>query len=237
MSENPIFQSEKSEADSSLAKRRISTKQLATLAILAAIAYVIMVVGRIPIVLFLKYDPKDVIIAISGFIYGPFSAFAISVVVSFIEMVTVSDTGPWGLLMNILSTCAFVCPAAFIYKRRHTIKGAVLGLVVGGVLVIVVMMLWNYLVTPFYMGVPREKVAELLIPAFLPFNALKAGLNGTITVLLYKPVVTALRKAKLVEKPKSTAQSSGSRKYGVLIVALVILATLVLLGLVLAGKI
>ena len=29
---------------------------------LAAIAYVVVVVGRIPVVLFLKYDPKDIII-------------------------------------------------------------------------------------------------------------------------------------------------------------------------------
>lgn len=223
-------------ADRPLGEKRMDTKKLATFAILAALAYVVMVVGRIPIVLFLKYDPKDVIIAISGFIYGPLSAFVISVVVSLIEMVTVSDTGPWGLLMNVLSTCVFVCPAAYIYKKNHTIKGAVIGLVVGGVLMIGVMLLWNYLVTPFYMGIPREKVEEMLFTYFLPFNALKAGLNGVITILLYKPVVQSLRKARLI-KESEPGEGAGKRKYGVFIVALVVLATLILLGLVLAGKI
>ena len=48
------------------------------------------------------------------------------------------------------------------------------------------MLLWNYLITPLYMGYPREAVAELLLPAFLPFNLLKSGLNSGITFLLYK---------------------------------------------------
>lgn len=37
------------------------TKKLTTIAMLCAITYVVMAVGRIPVVLFLKYDPSDVI--------------------------------------------------------------------------------------------------------------------------------------------------------------------------------
>ena len=54
------------------------------------------------------------------------------------------------------------------------------------------MMFWNYLITPLHMGYPREAVAELLIPVFLPFNLLKGGLNTGITLVLYKPVVSTL---------------------------------------------
>ncbi len=56
------------------------------------------------------------------------------------------------------------------------------------------MMLWNYLIAPIYMGYSREAVAKLLIPAFLPFNLLKSGLNAGFTFLLYKPITTALRR-------------------------------------------
>ena len=45
------------------------------------------------------------------------------------------------------------------------------------------------LITPFYMGYPREAVVELLLPAFLPINLIKGGLNAGITMLLYKPIV------------------------------------------------
>lgn len=57
---------------------------------------------------------------------------------------------------------------------------------------VLVMMLWNYLVAPLYMGIPREEVVKLLLPAFLPFNLIKGGLNAAITMLLYKPVVSVL---------------------------------------------
>ena len=167
-----------------------SSKKMITMAMLVALAYMFMLVGRVaivPAVGFLKYDPKDIIITIGGFIYGPLSAFIISVVVSLIEMVTVSETGIIGLIMNVLATCAFVCPAAFIYKRVHTMKGALIGLGIGCIGMTGVMLLWNYLITPLYMGYPREAIAQLLIPGFLPFNLIKSGLNAGLTLLIYKP--------------------------------------------------
>ena len=59
-------------------------------------------------------------------------------------------------------------------------------------------MLWNYLLTPIYMGYPREAVAAMLPTVFFPFNLIKGLLNAVILILIYKPVVRGLRKAKLV---------------------------------------
>ncbi len=184
------------------------TKKITTTAMLCAIAYVVVVIGRIPVVLFLKYDPKDIIITLGGLIWGPMTSFIVSVIVSLIEMVTISENGPIGLIMNIVSTCSFACTASFIYKKKRTLSGAVIGLVAGSLTMVVVMLLWNYLITPIYMGYPREAVAELLIPAFLPFNLLKAGLNAGFTFLLYKPITMALRKAGYI----SDSQNVQSRK-------------------------
>ncbi len=203
------------------------TKKLSTVGMLCAIAYVLAVVGRIPLVLFLKYDPKDIIIAISGLIFGPLTSFLIALVVSLVEMVTISENGIIGCSMNIISSCSFACTAAFIYKRKHKLSGALFGLFCGCGCQAVVMMLWNYLIAPIYMGYPREAIVELLIPAFLPFNLIKGGLNAAITMLLYKPVVTALRRSNLVE----SKQDSGKVRIniGVLLVALLMLMTCVLL--------
>ena len=44
------------------------TKKLTIIGMLCALAYIAVVVGRIPLVLFLKYDPKDVVIVIGGLI-------------------------------------------------------------------------------------------------------------------------------------------------------------------------
>lgn len=212
--------------------RNPALRKMLTLGILSAIAFLLMAMFRIPVVMFLKYDPKDIIITFGGFLFGPMASFLMSIVVSFLEMLTVSDTGPIGLLMNVLSTCSFACTAAFIYKKHQSVKGAVAGLLAGVAAMVTVMLLWNYFITPLYMGVPREAVAEMLLPAFLPFNLLKGGLNAAITMLVYKPLVTALRKAGLV--PPSTGEA-GRRNTGVMLVAGVVLASCILLVLVMQG--
>ena len=67
------------------------TKRLTTVGMLCALAYVAVVFGRMPVILFLKYDPKDVIIAIGGLIFGPLTSFTVALIVSLIEMFTIID--------------------------------------------------------------------------------------------------------------------------------------------------
>ena len=210
------------------------TKKLVTMAMLAALAYLVMLVIKIPVVLFLKYEPKDIIITIGGFIYGPLAACIISLIVSFVEFLTVSGTGVLGLIMNVISTCTFACTAAFIYKKKHTMQGAVIGLIAGIVVMVPIMILWNYLITPIYMGYPREAVVELLLPAFLPFNLVKGGLNAGITFFLYKPVVTALRSANLIPMAEENT-SKKQVKIGAALVSILLVASCTLCTLVLNG--
>jgi len=201
---------------------------------LCALAYVAVAVGRIPLILFLKYDPKDVIIAIGGLIWGPLLSFIVSFIVSFIEMISISGMGILGFIMNVISSSTFACTAAFIYKKRHTLSGAYIALFSGWFLMVAVMLLWNYLITPIYMGYSREAVVKLLLPAFLPFNLIKGGLNTAITLLLYKPIESALRNVNLI--PNKTITSPKPKKnIGVLLVALFIFATCILLLLSLKG--
>lgn len=210
------------------------TRTMVSLGLLAAIAYVVMLLSKLlPQVLgFLQFDLKDTVICIGGFIFGPVAAAMVSIVVAFIEMITVSDTGPIGLLMNVLATCAFCCTASFIYKKKHSMAGAVIGLASGTIALTIIMLLWNYLVTPIYMVMDRAFVASLLIPYFLPFNLVKGGMNMAAILLLYKPVVGALRKAHLVAPSE---KQKGKFNVGYLLFALVLLATFVVLMLVLAG--
>ncbi len=203
------------------------TKKLTITGMLCALAYVMTAVGRVPIVLFLKYDPKDIVIAIGGLIFGPLTSFEIAVIVSIVEMFTISENGALGLIMNVISSCSFACTATFVYRKKHTLSGAVVGLFCGWGCMVSAMLLWNYLITPIYMGYPREAVVELLLPAFLPFNLIKGGLNAAITMLLYKPIVTALRCSHLLETASTTTKSRIN--VGVLLVSLLIITTCVLL--------
>ena len=159
------------------------TRRLAVTAMLCALAYAAVAVARIPItpVEFLKYEPKDVIIAIGGFLYGPLAALSISVIVSLIEMLTISSTGWIGFAMNVLSSVAFSGIAALVYRKKRTLGGAVLGLCLGVV----------------------------CMPIIRPFNLLKGCLNGALTALLYRPVVQGLRHAHLF--PESSAAPARKR--------------------------
>ena len=214
--------------------RSDSIRKMVLIAMLAAIAYIIVAYIRIPVILFLKYEPKDVVITIGGFLLGPMASFIISLVVSLVEMVTVSDTGPIGCLMNLISTCSFACTASLIYKRRHNLKGAILGLLAGSVTMIAVMLLWNWLITPLYMGTPRETVEEMLLPMFLPFNTLKAGLNSALVLCLYKPLTSALRRTRLLPQENHPPRNA---KPGMYVFAIALLATCILFLLVMQGKI
>ena len=206
---------------------KTKTKELTITALLCAAAYAAVAVGRIPLILFLKYDPKDIVIAIGGLLFGPLTSFSVAFIVSLIELCTISGNGILGFVMNVISSCSFACTAAFIYKRKHQLSGAITGLLCGWGCMVSVMLLWNYLITPFYMGCPRDTVAQLLLPAFLPFNLIKGGLNAALTLLVYKPVVTALRHAHLIDAPQS--QQEARIYIGVILAALLIFVGCILL--------
>ncbi|MBQ4036567.1 MAG: ECF transporter S component [Clostridia bacterium] len=183
--------------------KKFGVKELALIAMFCALSFAAVLLGRvIPDVLgFLSYDPKDAVVAVAGFLFGPLYTVLITVIVSVIEMLTISSTGIYGCIMNIVSTVAFSLPAALIYKKQRSYKGAVYGLGAGLIFMTACMVLWNYLITPLYMGIPRGQVAGMLATVFFPFNAIKGGINMALTLLLYKPLVTALRRARLVSVP------------------------------------
>lgn len=201
-------------------------RRLTIMALLTALSFVAVAFIRIPAVLFLNYEPKDVLLTIGGFLFGPLAGACMAVAVALLELVTVSTTGGIGLAMNIISSCLFVCTASAIYQRKRTLGGALIGLICGILLTTAGMLLWNYLITPLYMSVSREEIAGMLLPIFAPFNLLKGGINAALTMLLYKPVSSALRAARLLPPAQIDGKKS---RIPIWLVALFVLATLVLL--------
>ena len=188
----------------------IKTKKLTAIAMLSALTYVFMFASKIipPIEGFLQYDAKDVVITIGGFVYGPVATVFISVIVAFLEFISVSHTGPIGLLMNIISTVAFSFTAACIYSRKKTLFGAFLSLFAATVTLVVIMLLWNYFITPLYMGVPQSVIKSMLLTVFLPFNAVKGIINSGFILFMYRPVVLVLQKTGLVERKSKNEHKS-----------------------------
>lgn len=214
--------------------KKIDIKKLTVMAMLCALAYVsVWLFQPFPKINgILSVEIKDSILSVIGFLYGPLPALLSVIVVALLEMVTISNTGPIGLLMNVISSAFFLLPAAYVYKKDRSLKGAVLGLLLGIVSTTGTMVLWNWIITPWYQKVPREVVEGMLLPLFLPFNALKSSVNAALSVLLYKSAVTALRRARLLPERERREEK---RSILFLIPVGLLLVTLVLILLVWSG--
>ena len=171
--------------------RKETIKKMTVMAMLAALSMVLVYaihVPLIPVVPFLEYDPADIPILIAAMAYGPVSGLVLTVVVSIIQGMFISTTGPWGILMHVIATGTLVLVAGGIYRLRHTRAGAVLGLVFGTLAMGLVMVPANHFITPVWMGAPTEVVDSLMLVGILPFNLLKGVLNSVIYFVAGRPL-------------------------------------------------
>lgn len=178
-------------------------RRLVSVAVFGAMAYVVMLFIRFPVG-FLTLDVKDAVITLCGLYFGPVGALALGVLVPLLEMVTVSGTGVYGFLMNMLGTLSFALPASIIYRYRRTFEGAIVGIISSVCAMTATMMIANLVVTPYYMHVTAADVAKMIPTLLLPFNLVKAVLNAAIVLLLYKPLSKALRRAGFLHGREQT---------------------------------
>jgi riboflavin transporter FmnP len=158
------------------------------------------------------------------------SALAMSVIVALLEMVTVSDSGILGAIMNTVTSASFTCTAAFVYSKRRDIQGAVTGLALACVVATAAALLWNYAIIPLYVpGVTRDTVAAVMLPALIPFNLIKTSLNAVLALLVYKRVSAALRAAGLYTEPESGNATKFFHTAVMIVSAIIAVALLVLL--------
>ena len=171
---------------------RWSTKRIAMYALFVALSMAVSFVEFpiVPGVEWLKYDPSGIVSLMAGFAYGP----AAAVIVSVLGFLPHLFTNPWGTLMAVLVALALSVPAALIYRRNKTRKGAVIGIIVGAIAALAMAIVGNIIVTPFYAHMTTAQVVALIVPALLPFNALKFTIHGVVTFLIYKPISNLLNR-------------------------------------------
>ena len=171
---------------------RWSTKRIAMYALFVALSMAVSFVEFpiVPGVEWLKYDPSGIVGLVAGFAYGP----AAAVIVSVLGFLPHLFTNPWGTLMAVLVALALSVPAALIYRRNKTRKGAVIGIIVGAIAALAMAIVGNIIVTPFYAHMTTAQVVALIVPALLPFNALKFTIHGVVTFLIYKPISNLLNR-------------------------------------------
>lgn len=167
---------------------RWSTRQMVTMALMCAISALLQFVQipLLPAAPFLCYDPSLMPAMVSGFAYGPASGVVIGILASVIHGLI---TGEWvGALMNSVACVAFVVPAALIYSKMRTLRGAIGGLIVSVACVVLAAIASNLTIGVWFWYGSADAIMPLMLPAVLPFNLIKAALNSVLTVIVYKAV-------------------------------------------------
>ncbi len=209
-------------------------KKMSMLAMFIALGYICLFIFRFK-VSFLTLEFKDVFITMSGFVYGPVAAAVVALTETLLELVTLSDTGFWGALMNFAGSCAFAVAASLIYKFNKSYKSAVIGLVAAVFSMTAVMLVMNLIITPIYTHTDAKTVAGMIPKLLLPFNLIKGALNASIAFILYKPFSQALKAIGLL--PKSDKFTVNRKSViGMLVALAVIVASVVMIFTVFDGS-
>ncbi len=214
-------------------KKNVNIRKICVVGVLCAISYLCMFLLKFKVG-FLSFDLKDAFLCIISFLYGPIYGSISAFLVAFIEFISVSETGVYGFLMDAISGIAFAGTCGFIYKFKRTLNGAVVGLFTAVAFMTAVMLFFNLIITPKYMGVEVGKVASMIPTLFLPFNLIKGLVNMGLTLILYKPLILAFKKTGLIIS-HNTETDKRKFWYLTLFSAIIILISVIIILLVFKG--
>ena len=191
------------------ADRRRPLLTVVATALLAAIAYVLMLLEfpLLPSASHLKMDFGDLPAVLGGVLFGPVCGVAVELVKNLLEMLTkgLGTQMGFGNLQNFLVGCAFVLPYTLLYRwlERKNCRPAVrltVPALVGLVSILVVGFLSNLVVAPLYLRfflgqvLSQELVVSYAVVS-LPFNALKAAILSVVLVPLLTTAIQPIRRA------------------------------------------
>jgi riboflavin transporter FmnP len=152
------------------------------MALFVALGFILSFI-EIPLMPYLKYDPANVTALLAGLAYGPVSGCLVGGVTAVLHACV---TGNWpGALVNIVVACAFVLPAAIVYRHSKRVAWQVFGLVLSCIAMLACAVAMNLLVYPF-LGTPVEAVVAMIVPLLIPFNRIKGVINAVLAFVLQK---------------------------------------------------
>lgn len=190
------------------------TRYLVQIGMLAGIAVVLMLFD-IPLPFapsFYQIDLSELPVLIGAFAMGPMAGVLIELIKILLNLViNGTDTAFVGEFANFLIGCALIVPAALVYQRKKTRKSAVIGMLLGTIVMAAVGGVINaYVLLPAYsaaFGIPIDGLVEMgaavnraitSLPTFclfavVPFNLVKGLVVSVITLLLYKHISRILK--------------------------------------------
>ncbi len=196
----------------SVKKSSISTRALVSIAVSAAISFILMQFNfSLPFApAFIKLDLSDVPSLIMAFSIGPLAAVMTELVKNLLNLLVTTTSGV-GELSNFLLGCIFVVPAGLIYRQHKTRNTALFSMLVGTICFAIGGIFSNlFIMFPFYTIVSGmsmdiiiamcskilpfvDTTAEVILLSVTPFNLLKGIFVSVVTFLLYKHITPIIK--------------------------------------------
>lgn len=151
----------------------------------SAVSILLLRVPLIPAAPFLEYDMADIFVLLCTVLIGTSYGTVSLAVVCLIQAFLLGDNGVIGFIMHFASSEAMVLIFGLLCRKSASLKRLVLSAVMATAVMTVIMIPLNFVFTGIFMGTPLKMVADLLVPAIIPFNLLKGAINCTAAVILY----------------------------------------------------
>ncbi len=164
-------------------------RALALVGMLGAASFILMATIQVPLLPaapYLRYDPSDVVGLVAAVTMGPVHAATV-VAAKDLLYFFFRARSVFGPLANFIAVATFVFVAGWVYRiRRRSGPGPLLVACGAGALArVVVMVPANFIILNLQLGMPAEKVASLIWPVIIPFNAAASVINTALSVLLF----------------------------------------------------
>ena len=191
-----------------MAKSTQRVRNLAVTGMLSAVGCVLMMLDfPLPMLIpsFVKMDVSELPALLASFSIGPVSGIMVCLLKNVLSAIFHGSTLGIGEVCNFLMGAVFTGVAGLIYKRNKTRKTAIIGSLVGAVVMAIASVPIN-----FFFSYPVYAAAfggmEAIIAAYqainpnigsllgclivfnLPFNLVKGLLTSLLTFLVYKPL-------------------------------------------------
>ncbi len=195
--------------------KKQNIRNITVTAIMGAIGFILMML-EFPISFlipsFIKFDFSELPALVTAFALGPWWAVLVCFIKNALHLF-VGTTAGVGELSNFVLGAIFVYSAGVVYKHNKTRKGALMGALIGAVLMSAISVVTNYFfVYPIYakMLIPMDAIVGMykailpfvdnllkaLLVFNLPFNLAKGLIDAAICFVIYKKISPILKYSK-----------------------------------------
>ncbi len=194
-------------------KTLFSTRELVTIGLFSALAYVLMLLESPGYLGFLRIEFSDVPAILGGLGYGPAAGVFIELIKNLIKVLSTKTIGA-GELSNFLVGSAFVIPLSIIYRKWKGKHKLLVGYVVSVISMCIAGMLVNYFITvPIYSNMfggmealigfvggmtpgflpTIDSIWKLIVIGITPFNVVKGTMMAVVSYYVFKLVKKPLQ--------------------------------------------